>query len=134
MANLLDDTAAGARARLDLSLSRRGQTCTLQRVVAGVTRTVSLQALIRDYKPDELLGGNGLQTGDSHAVISITEINAAEWPSAALLAETAAGDARIPIKGDRLVTSNGRVRVVQAAWPASYIDGELIRIEMTIGK
>jgi hypothetical protein len=129
---LLEDTASGARARLDLSLSRRGQECTLQRVVAGVTKSVVLNAAIRDYKPDELIGGNGLMAGDSHVTISVTEINAASWPSAEVLVSTTAGDPRIPINGDKLVLSNGRVRVVKAAWAGPYIDGELVRIEMNI--
>jgi hypothetical protein len=129
---LLEDTAADARARLDQSLLRRGQECTLQRVVSGSTKSVALRAAIREYKPDELFGDNGLMVGDSHAVISATEIIDAKWPSKGVLASTTAGDPRIPIHGDKIVLSNGRVRVVKAAWPASYIDGELVRIEMNI--
>jgi hypothetical protein len=127
-------TPTAARSALDRMLAQYGEPCELQRIIGGVTRRVALRASIQDYKPDELLGGSGLQTGDSHAVISVTEINAAQWPSAAVIAATTAGDARIPIKGDKLVLSNGRVRVVQAAWPTPYIGGELVRIEMTIGK
>lgn len=125
-------TPDAARASLDRMLARFGEKCELQRIVSGVTRTVALRASIQDFKPAELTGGNGLLAGDSRATISMTEIDSAEWPSASVIAETAAGDPRIPIKGDKFVLSNGRVRVVQAAWPAPYIGGELIRIELSI--
>lgn len=120
--------AAWERAELDKDLLRAGERCRLQRG----SRIVELRASIRDYRPAELTGGNGLQAGDSHVIISTTEIDAAQWPDAATLATTTAGDPRIPIKGDKLILSNGRVRIVQAAWPALYIGGELIRIELTI--
>jgi hypothetical protein len=125
-------TPQHARAALDRMLARYGELCQLQRTVSGAVRSVALRVSIQDYKPDELTGGNGLMVGDSRAIISLTEINAADWPSAALIVSTTAGDPRIPIKGDKLILSNGRVRIVQAAWPAPYIDGELIRIELTI--
>lgn len=121
-----------ARASLDRMLAQHGEPCELQRVVSGATRKVALRASIRDYRPAELLGGDGLQAGDSHVVISSSEIDAAQWPSAALIATTTAGDPRLPIKGDRLVTGNGRVRIVLNAWAAPYIGSELVRIEMNI--
>jgi hypothetical protein len=125
-------TPANARASLDRMLAAAGQPCELQRTVAGVVRKVALRASIKDYQANELLGGNGLQSGDSHVVISASEIDAAQWPDAATLASTTAGDPRIPVKGDKLVLSNGRVRIVQNAWPAPYVGGELVRIEMNI--
>jgi hypothetical protein len=125
-------TAKAARSTLDRMLAQYGELCQLQRTVSGAVRSVALRASIKDYKPDELTGGNGLMAGDSRATISTTEINAESWPSAALIVTTTAGDPRIPVKGDKLVLSNGRVRIVQAAWPAPYVDGELVRIELTI--
>jgi len=125
-------TPESARASLDSMLSQYGELCELQRIISGVTRKVALRAFITDYRPAELTGGNGLQAGDSRAIISTTEINAAQWPSAAVIASTTAGDPRIPIKSDKLILSNGRVRIVQAAWPAPYVENELIRIEMAI--
>ncbi len=62
--------AAWERAELDKDLVFRGEPCELQRVVSGATRKVALRASIRDYQPAELLGGDGLQAGDSHVVIS----------------------------------------------------------------
>lgn len=125
-------TPAQALASLDRVLARAGQQCELRRIISGATRSVTLRAFIRDYRPTEILGGNGLLVGDSHGIISLTEINAAGWPSESVITSTTAGDPRIPIHGDKVVLSNGRVRIVQAAWPAPYIEGELVRIEMTI--
>jgi hypothetical protein len=105
--------------------------CELQKG-SDPAKKVALHAAVRDYRPDEFTGGNGLESGFSHVIISTTEIDAANWPDAATLATTTAGDPRIPIKGDKLILSNGRVRIVQAAWPAPYVGGELIRIEMTV--
>lgn len=125
-------TPESARLSLDRVLEQYGELCQLQRTVAGAVRSVALRASIQDFKLAELTGGNGLLAGDSRVVISTTEINAADWPSAVLIATTTAGDPRIPLKSDKLVLSNGRVRIVQAAWPAPYVGGELIRIEMAI--
>lgn len=121
-------TPAAARAALNRMLATAGEPCRLQRG----SRVVELRASIRDYRPAELTDGNGLQAGDSHVIMSATEINAAQWPDAVTLATTMAGDPRIPIKGDKLILSNGRVRIVMAAWPAPYVGGQLIRIEATI--
>jgi hypothetical protein len=125
-------TPAEARASLDAFLVDVGQTCELQRIAGILTKRVTLRAHVRDFRMDELLGGNGLQTGDSKIIISTTEIDAAQWPDAATLASVTTTDPRIPIKGDRLVLSTGRVRIVQAAWPAPYVGDALIRIEMTV--
>lgn len=126
-------TPAQARASLDSFLAGR-ETCKIQRLSGSpqVTKSVTLKAAVKNYTPQDIIAGSGLQAGDSHVIISTTEIDAAQWPDVATLASTTAGDPRIPVKGDRFVLSNGRVRTVQAAWPAPYVDGELIRIEMTV--
>jgi hypothetical protein len=125
-------TPAEARDSLDSFLAANGQTCELHRVAGATTRRVTLRAHVRDYRHDEVLGGNGLQTGDSRVIISMTEIVAAQWPNAATIAAATAGDPRIPIKGDRLVLSSGRVRIVQAAWPAPHVGDQVVRVEMTV--
>jgi hypothetical protein len=125
-------TPSAARGALDRQLAQHGEVCTLRRIVGGVARDVVLRASIQDYRPTELIGGNGLEAGDSHVIISASEINAAQWPNAALLATTTAGDPRVAVKGDKFITSNGRVRVVLNAWAAPYIGGELVRVEMNI--
>lgn len=93
--------------------------------------SVTVRAQIRDFKPEELVAGSGLQTGDSHAVISTTQIDAAQWPSATPAAQATPGDPRVPRKGDRLII-NGKTRTVISAWEAPRIQGTLVRIEMQI--
>lgn len=125
-------TPTQARSSLDRMLRHDGESCRLQRTSGGVTRSVDLRAQVRDYKPEQLSADNGLQAGDSHVILSTTEINAAQWPDAATLASATTTDPRVPIHSDRLVMQSGRVRTVLRAWPAPYIGGELVRIEMDI--
>ena len=118
-------TPGAARASLDAFLRKYGQDCTLQRpAVGGPSIDVAVRAHVVDFKPHEIEMGAGIQAGDSRVIISTTEINAAQWPTPS--------ESRTPRKGDRLVLSTGRVRIVQAAWPAPYIGDELVRVEMII--
>ncbi|CAN2532536.1 hypothetical+protein [Methylocapsa aurea] len=123
------------RSKLDRMLLRAGQSATLVRLW-GTSRTevaVSLHAFVGDYKPEQIIEGSGLQIGFSKAIISTTEINAASWPGAAASGDHAPpGDARVPRKGDELRLATGARRVVVAAWEAPRIQGDLIRIEMTV--
>lgn len=121
------------RTSLDSMLARAGQTVTLQRLLGTQLTPVSvtLRAHIADFKPAEMISGSGIQTGDSHAIISTTEIDAAQWPGAMPPAQQTPGDPRVPRKGDRLIVQ-GKVRAVVAAWEAPRINGELVRIEMQI--
>jgi hypothetical protein len=123
-------TPSQARASLDRMLAGR-DLCELQQA-RNPEKKVTLRAAVRDYKPDELTGGNGLNVGDSHVIISTTEINAAQWPDAATIATATTTDPRIPAKGDRIILRSGRVRVVLSAWAAPYVGGELVRIEMNV--
>jgi hypothetical protein len=118
-------TARAARNALDRSLANTGQIVTLQRIpsVGATPIAVSVRAHIVDFKMDELIGGNGLMTGDSRVIISATEVEAEGWPTLT--------ESRIPRKGDRVIIA-GRMRTVLFAWPAPYINGELVRIEMAI--
>lgn len=138
-------TPTQARASLDRSLAQAGQDATLQRLLGtslvpvGVTVRVNIQG----YKPHEIIAGSGLQAGDSHVILSTTQINAAQWPGAT---PPSPGDRRVPRNGDRLIASR-KVRVVIAAWEATRImsgaeaalpdddpdkPGELVRIEMSV--
>lgn len=120
---------AGDRLRLDRHLARNGETITLQRLqfVAGVqtvAASVSCRAVVRGYRPTELIGGITQQ--DSMVVLSPTEIIAAAWTSG----RPAHEDTRVPQKGNRAVIA-GRVRSVEAA-VGIYVAGELVRIEMQV--
>lgn len=120
-------TPTAARAALDRQLARHGQSATLRRLSApDLTATdVTIRVHIVDFKPQEILGGVGLQTGDSRVIMSATEVEAAQWPSAA--------ESRIPQKGDQIIVG-GRTRTVLFAWPGPYVGGELVRIELAISK
>lgn len=128
-------TPEQARSSLDRILRAAGQPATLVRLW-GTSRTpvsVALRAHIVDYKPEQIIAGSGLQIGFSKAILSTTEINAASWPGAAPSGDHAPpGDARVPRKGDELRLASGATRVVVAAWEAPRIQGDLIRIEMTV--
>lgn len=118
-------TAAAERADLDRELVLTGQDATLQRIIVATQATISVavRAHVVDYKPHQIPAGTGLQAGDSHVIMSSTEVDAAAWPSVS--------ESRIPRRGDRFIVG-GRTRIVQNAWPAPYVGGELVRIEMQI--
>jgi len=126
-------TAASERATLDRVLALVGEPCRLERLLpSGETRSVDVQAAVRDYNAVEIGQSNGgLQAGFSKVIMSSTEIDAAGWPDLVTLATQTADDPRIPRRGDRFIVQ-GRARIVQAAWAAPRIGGELVRIEMTI--
>jgi len=115
-----------ARRALDASLARYGQTVLLERLSPpsmAVLASVSVQAHIIDYTPQDMFSGIGLQMGDSKMTMSTTEVTDADWPSV--------GASPIPRKGDRVIIA-GRTRTVLFGWAAPYVDGELVRIELSI--
>lgn len=118
-------TPMQARKALDGMLRTSGQVATLQRVSTPdlTPVSVSLRVHVVDFKPHEVDGTDGLQMGDSRAIISATEINAAQWPSP--------NESRLPRKGDRLIVG-GRTRTVLFAWPAPFLGDEIVRIEAAI--
>lgn len=126
-------TPATARAALNSALATTGETCRLERLLpSGEIRSVDVQAAVRDYNAVEIGQSNGgLQAGFSRVIMSSSEIDAAGWPDLVTRATQTADDPRIPRRGDRFVVQ-GRVRIVQSAWAAPRIGGELIRIEMTV--
>lgn len=127
-------TPAQARSSLDRMLRQAGQSATLMRFYGTqrVPVSVELRAHVVDYKPEQIIEGSGLQIGFSKATISTTEIAAAQWPGAVPDAQRQPGDSFLPRKGDELTLASGAKRIVVAAWEAPRIQGELIRIEMTV--
>jgi len=133
-------TPSAAIAQLDRALARNGQDITLQRLTLGpngqqIAFSVGCRAMVTGYQASELIAGSGIVQGDSHVILSPTEINEAQWPGPSIVAAGGAApgtDARVPSKsrGDRCVIA-GKARAVEAGTPF-YIDGELVRIELQV--
>jgi stage V sporulation protein SpoVS len=118
-------TAAEAIAMLDSMLLRNGEDVVLQKIVAGsVSASVTCRAIVRGYRPEELLAG--IVQEDRQVIISPTEIDAAAWPGGADGPE----DEREPVKGDRVKIA-GRVHAIEAA-TGIRLAGTLVRIEMQV--
>ncbi len=116
-------------AALDRALARAGETVILRRTT-GTTPQVSFdvecKAMVRGYRPEELVGG--ITQTDSLVILSPTSIERAQWPGAQ--SPSAFGDVRVPKKGDKVVIQ-GRTRNVEAVGPI-YVRGELVRIELRV--
>lgn len=116
-------------AALDRAVARTGETIILRRTTGTNPQTwidVELMAVVRGYKPVELVGG--LAQTDAFVALSPTDINRAQWPGGQ--SPSATGDARVPRKGDRVVMQ-GRARNVETVAPI-YVRGELVRVEMRV--
>lgn len=125
-------TPAAAIAALDNRLAQDGEDIILQRVVGAANQATfgaKCRAFVRGYQPHQLIGT--IIQGDSHVILSPTDINRSGWPGAQVAKPSTANmDARIPLTTDKLVQF-GKTRSIQAATPF-YIDGELVRIELQV--
>lgn len=78
-------------------IAAEGRTVTLQRVATGVAPVaVTCMAMIRGYKPTELVGG--IVQGDMRIVIAATTLTDAGWPAP-------------PKKDDRVIIGSRRTTV-----------------------
>lgn len=116
-------SAAQEIADLDFSLLNDAQIITLTRGAASV----DCFAFVRGLDRNPLVGSINQQ--EFHVIISPTQIDADDWPSAPS-SPPVSPDPRIPIKGDR-VTVAGRVRTVQDVLPM-FVANVLVRIEMKV--
>ena len=91
---------------------------------------MTLPAIVRGYKPVELISGSGIVQGDSLVILSPSDIDRAQWPGGQL--PTTVGDQRIPSKNlaDKIIRQ-GRTAAVQSANPV-YVRGQLVRIEVQV--
>lgn len=110
-------TPAEAIADLDAALVRRGEDVTLQRLSGPtVVATASCRAMVRGYKPEELVGA--IAQGDTRVILSPTDLTSASWPDMTVR------------RGDKL-TVQGRRRNVEYAEPV-FMAGALVRIELQV--
>lgn len=124
-------TASAEIGKLDRMLANRGEDVVLQRGVGAANRalsSVTCRAFVRDYQPNELIAGGPIMQGDSHIIMSATQIDAAQWPGGTVTTSTL--DPRIPVKPD-VIIAQGRTRTVQAAH-GIYIGDTLVRIEAQV--
>ncbi len=117
---------------LDQFLAADGQDVILRRIT-GTTNQVAVdcpcRAFVRGYQPKELAGG--IIQGDTHVILSATDIIRAQWPGGeAVTNPPAATDPRVPRKGDRVIIE-GKARTVEYASPTS-VNGILHRIDLTV--
>ncbi len=131
-AGLIVASAAEEIAKLDRSLAKRGEDVILQRTTGTTnqaTSSVKCRAFVRNYTAQELIAG--IIQGESHVIISSTQIIAARWPGGVVATTPpATSDPRVPRTNDKVVVA-GKVRNVQSATPI-YIDGELVRIDVEV--
>lgn len=117
-------TPSAAIAMLDRQLLRHGQPVTLRRLtlVDGEQEAFdcTCKAVVRQYQPAELV--DGIIQGDSHVVLSPTDLSAAVWPGVGL--------PPVPRKGDRVVVA-GTARNIEAVVPF-YIGTQVVRIECQV--
>jgi len=107
-------TPESARAALARQISKHGWLITLKR--NGVP-SVEILARVRDFKPDELVGG--IVQGDRQAVIPAAVLESTGWPGA-------------PARGDQIV-DNGRTMTVQAVDDSTRrIAGIVIGYNLTV--
>lgn len=121
------DTPAGIVARLDASLTRRGEDVTLRRTFGTqlIPVDVTVRARMRGYQPNELVGGITQQ--DQAFILSPTQIDRAQWPGASVVPAGPPVDQRVPRLNDVLLTTRGKLTVLAAA--GIYVDGVLVRLE-----
>lgn len=125
----MSDTPAGMIARLDDALARRGETCILRRKEGTplTEKDVTVRASVRGLRGDELVGA--ATQAWSKAVISMTQILAAGWPSGHTVTAGAV-DPRLPRANDFLVVK-GKQRQVMFADPIA-VNGVVVRVNLTV--
>lgn len=117
------------RDALDRALARKGETITLRRQTGGSLQNfaeTTCKAFVRGYTSSDLVGG--ISQNESLVIMSPTAIFDLQWPASPAAGATA--DARIPVKGDRVVIQ-GRVRVIEAVGQF-FIGDELARLELRV--
>jgi hypothetical protein len=110
-------TPQQAISQLDRQIQKHGQTILLRRIVPNASSIeVTIKALVRGYRSDELTGG--IIQGDSQVAVSPSSLVGTRWPADGLK------------RGDKVVVS-GRLRNVETAVPISIGD-ELVRTNLQV--
>jgi hypothetical protein len=119
-------------ARLDASLTKKGEDVVLRRLIGGVSKSVTVRAHVRNFH----LSASDIVTGISKVpfvvIMSLMQIRAAGWPQGAPApaAPPFNIDSAIPVIGDTVVIK-GLVRTVKSVDPRA-VNGVVIRIQMIV--
>jgi hypothetical protein len=118
-------------------LRQAGQNAILTRFYGPqrVPVSVELRVALVDFTEKEMADKSSLRAGDRKAILSTTEIDAAQWPGAVPDAQRQPGDPRVPRHGDTItLTKSGKVYTVQDGWekPRLGEGDELVRMEATV--
>lgn len=110
-------TPEAARGALDRALKADGEDVILRRITGKqrIPFDVAVRARVRNFSPDELVGG--IVQGDSQVILSPSEIEARQWPG--------------PPRQNDLLIAAGRTRTVVAVTPFR-LAGRLVRLELTV--
>lgn len=122
-------TPAAAISMLDRHLKLHGEDCILRRKEGSppVEKDVTVRASVRGLRGDEIVGT--ATQAYSKAVLSMTQILAANWPAGHTVTPGAV-DPRIPRPNDFLVVG-GKPRQVSFVNPIR-VDGVVVRVELTV--
>lgn len=114
---------------LDAALARTGEDCILRRKEGQplAEKDVTVRASVRGLRGDEIVGT--ATQAFSKAVISMTQILAAGWPSGHTVTPDAV-DPRLPRPNDFLVVG-GKPRQISFVNPIR-VDDVVVRIELTV--
>lgn len=116
-------------ADLDAALGRTGENCTLRRKEGNplTEKDVTVRASVRGLRGAEIVGT--ATQAYSMAIISMTQILAAEWPAGHVVTPGAV-DPRIPRPNDFLVVK-GKQRQIMFADPIA-VNGTVVRVNLTV--
>ncbi len=123
-------SAAQDRADIDAALAEDGEWIELHRLVGTQQIPIKLRcrAFVRGVSAEMLAAG--VKQDTSTVIISPTEIIAKGWPGPNSSATPATADRRVPKLGDKALIA-GKIRQIEVALP-TYVDGELVRIELRV--
>jgi hypothetical protein len=116
-------TPADMIASLDAALLTNGESVRVLRMKAppatGIQLEADCMAVVRGYRPTEMIPGSGISQQDQFVILSPTGLAAVSWPGNGM-----------PRNNDRFVTNRGPLTVIASA--GIYVANVLVRIEAQV--
>lgn len=118
---------------LDASLQENGEDIVLQRVIGGVTKSVTVRAHVRTFRLNSADLVAGIKMIPFVVNITLTQIRSEGWPQGAPAAADAPYnvDPAIPVIGDVAIIK-GQSRTIISVDPMSVGDEGVVRVKMMI--